>query len=151
MFPFNRDIFTDTEFQPSATTDRPLEKSVESSDNPNLITTHATLQKQNEKALEISNPPQYPSTNAIANPPVDILQYLMQKGRTAKMVRGDGHCLLYALQESLKAEHVTNISSENLCTKLILEVGNHLDYYKQFSDMGTDVMKDLKNYVTQKQ
>ena len=151
VFPFNRDIFTDAEFQPSATTDRPLEKSVESSDNPNLITTHATTQNQNDETPETSYYPQYPSTNVMANPLVDTLQYLMQKGITGKKVHGDGHCLLYALQESLKAEHVTVISSENLCTKLILEVGSHLDYYKQFSDMGTDVMKDLKNYVTQKQ
>ena len=56
------------------------------------------------------------------------LQYLVQKRKTAKTVRGDGHCLLYAIRESLKAEPVTNIFSENLCTKLILEVGSHLDY-----------------------
>ena len=46
---------------------------------------------------------------------VGISYYLEESGRRIVEVRGDGHCLLYAISESLKEESFANMSSDELC------------------------------------
>ena len=43
-------------------------------------------------------------------------------------MRDDGHCLLYAISESLKEESFANMSSDELCVKLRNDVNDDKQY-----------------------
>ena len=85
------------------------------------------------------------------NPLVAISNYLQERGRKIIEVRGDGHCLLYAISESLKEESVGNMSSDELCDKLGNEVNDNKQYYQTFSSSDADILEGINKYISEKQ
>ena len=58
------------------------------------------------------------SENGSCNQWTAIADYLKDRGRSVIEVRGDGHCLLYAISKSLNEESLENMTSDDLCLKL---------------------------------
>ena len=65
------------------------------------------------------------------NNPV-ISNYLEERGRRIVEVHGDGHCLLYAISESLKEKSFASVSSDELCVKLRNEINDNKQYFQTF-------------------
>ena len=61
-----------------------------------------------------------------------ISNYLEERGRRIVEVPGDGHCLSYAISESLKEESFASVSSDELCVKLQNEVNDYKQYFQTF-------------------
>ena len=111
MFPFNNDIFTNVEFAPSIATDRPLpqtdnsvEKAMEavSGDMNSLPMNLETGRREGSRVSVPTNVNE--SENGSCNQWTAIADYLKEHGRNVIEVRGDGHCLLYAISKSLNEE-----------------------------------------------
>ena len=66
-------------------------------------------------------------------------------------MRGDGHCLLYAISESLKEDTFANMSSEELCVKFWNEVNDNKQYYKTFLSGDTGILEGNDKYIAEKQ
>ena len=62
-------------------------------------------------------------------------------------MRGDGHCLLYAIKESLKEDMFANMSSDELCVKLWNEVKDNKQYYQTFLSGDTDILEGVSKYI----
>ena len=73
-----------------------------------------------------------------------------KKGRRIVEVRGDGHCLLYAISESLKEDTFANRSSDKLCVKLWNEVNDNKQYYQTFLSGDTDILEGNDKYIAVK-
>ena len=72
---------------------------------------------------------------------------------TEKVVKrqpGDGHCVIYSVQESLLHSAVTAVpSTAGLLEMMKFEILNNKDYYEEFC-MNADVSRDLERYVREK-
>ena len=62
-------------------------------------------------------------------------------------MRGDGHCLLYAIKERLKEDMFANMSSDELCVKLWNEVKDNKQYYQTFLSGDTDILEGVGKYI----
>ena len=56
-------------------------------------------------------------------------------------MRGDGHCLLYSISESLKEDTFVNMSCDELCVKLWNEVNDNKQYYPTSLSGDTDILE----------
>ena len=74
-----------------------------------------------------------------------------KKGRQNVGVRGDGHCLLYAIKESLKEDTFANMSSDELCVKLWNEVNDNKHCYQTFLSGDTVILEGVDKYIAVKQ
>ena len=74
-----------------------------------------------------------------------------KKGRQNVEVRGDGHCLLYAIKESLKEDTFANMSSDELCIKLWNEVNDNKHCYQTLLSGDTDILEGVDKYIAVKQ
>ena len=72
-----------------------------------------------------------------------------KRGRRIVEVRGNGHCLLYAISESLKEDSFANMSSDKLCVKLWNEVNDNKQYYQTFLSGDTDVLESVDKYIAE--
>ena len=66
-------------------------------------------------------------------------------------MRGDGHCLLYAISESPKEDTFANMSSDELCVKLWNEVNDNKQYCQTFLSGDTDILDGNDKYIAEKQ
>ena len=66
-------------------------------------------------------------------------------------MRGDGHCLLYAISESLKEDTFANMSSDELCVKLWNEVNDNKQYYQIFLSGDMNILEGVDKYIAEKQ
>ena len=64
---------------------------------------------------------------------------------------GDGHCLLYAISESLKEDPFANMPSDELCVKLWNEVNDNKQYYQTCLSGDTDILEGVDKYIAEKQ
>ena len=120
VFPFNNEIFTDTEFAPSTVTDRPLKKedTDKQASSSECCSGDLPLSMETSPYEEIHDTVIEIRENDQNNPLKAISNYLQESGRKIVEVCGDGHCLLYAISESLKEESVGNMSSDELCDQV---------------------------------
>ena len=65
-------------------------------------------------------------------------------------MRGDGHCLPYAIFKSLKEDTFSNMSSDKLCVKLWNEVNDNKQYYQTFLSGDTDILEGNYKYIAEK-
>ena len=66
-------------------------------------------------------------------------------------VKGDGHCLLHAVSESLRAEGAGLFTEKELGNLLALEIGDHHEFYKSFFvDDDVEVQEAIDSYITKK-
>ena len=156
VFPFNNEIFTDVEFAPSTVTDRPLTK-IDGTDkdkeasNPECckedLPPRSETSPEEETHATVTEIPE----NDPNSPWAVISNYLEERGRKIIEVRGDGHCLLYAISESIKEEGFANMSSDELCVKLRNEVNDNKEYYQTFSSSDNDILEGIDKYISDKQ
>ena len=66
-------------------------------------------------------------------------------------MRGDGHCLQYAISESLKVDSFANMSSDELCVKLWNEVNDNKQYFQTFLSGDTNILEGNGKYIADKQ
>ena len=158
VFPFNNEIFTDVEFAPSSVTDRPLpqtdntvQKAMEAvMGDMNWLPMH--LETGCEEGSRVSVPTNVnESENDSCNQWTAIADYLKERDRSVIEVRGDGHCLLYAIGKGLNEESLGNMTSDDLCLKLQNEINDNKQYYQKFSGSDTDIMADINKYINEKQ
>ena len=160
VFPFNNDIFTDVEFAPSTVTDRPLPQT----DCASIDQKHskAASADMNATITEETGPEigsRVPETTDVIdveeNPTCiqwsAISKHLQERGRRLIEVRGNGHCLLYAVSKSLDEESLGTLTRDELCLKLQNEINDHKQYYQKFSGSDADSMDDIDKYVNEKQ
>ena len=115
IFPFNNEIFSDNDFMPSEVTDRPYEEP----------STAAKDQCHQEGPI-LSAVESVDDTSAILN------RYLEQHNISVIPVRGDGHCLLYAVCSSLSATGQGTHEDEEMGDILSNEISQHREFYKDF-------------------
>ena len=76
-----------------------------------------------------------------------------QHAITEKVVKrqpGDGHCVIYSVQESLRHSAVSAVpSTAGLLEMMKFEILNNKDHYEEFC-MNADVSRDLERYVREK-
>lgn len=153
VYPFNNEIFTDTVFAPSTVTDRPLTKedTDKQTSNSECCSGDLPLSTETSPEDEIHDTVTEIRENDQNNPLVAISNYIQERGRKIVEVRGDGHCLLYAISESLKEESVGNMSSDELCDKLRNGVNDNKQYYQTFSSSDADILEGINKYIGEKQ
>ncbi len=70
--------------------------------------------------------------------------------KVVKHQPGDGHCLIYSVQESLRHSAVTAVpSTAGLLEMMKFEILNNEDYYAAFC-LNADVDQDIERYVREK-
>ncbi|XP_050401286.2 uncharacterized protein LOC126818120 [Patella vulgata] len=119
ILPVKPVIFSDKAFAPSTVTDKPY-------NNPSP-----------SQVLNSSNPTQERQI---------IESHLLERGKVLVDVRGDGHCLLQAVNQSLLEQNIC-MTTQQISEKLMKEVETNIGFYQQFSIDDDDVFKQLKQYL----
>lgn len=76
-----------------------------------------------------------------------IKQYLKNKNLSLENVRGDGHCLLYAVQAGMRRNNNESIFTEEICDKLTQEVTDNSQLCNKFAVVGQNIETDRQNYI----
>lgn len=63
-----------------------------------------------------------------------------------KRIEGDGHCLVYSLQESLERQERVSTTKSSLLNKCRVELTNHLQVYTSFYT-GKNLLKEFDHHV----
>lgn len=149
IFPFNSDIFTDDDFVPSEVTDRPLDI------GPSNTSTDSTTESVGQ-VIDTSDSTAATDSDQATNEPHDentpLHCYLRRHNISAIPVRGDGHCLLYAISSSLHAIGGKIYTDEDLGKLLKDEISAHKPFYQNFvADEGEDMLVTVQRYTQDKQ
>ena len=143
IYPYNNDIFSDADFMPSDVTDRPNDEPAVSTETP--ITTAETDGPNNLPAESADNP----------SPPSDDMSvlnlYLREHDICLIPVRGDGHCLLYAISSSLHAAGAGIYTDAELGKTLTDEFANNGQFYKDFASGDVDLVVAAEEFLREKQ
>ena len=115
IFPFNNETFSDSDFMPADVTDRPYEKPIIPNEDPSPA------------AGSIG-----PVVESVDESSAEINRYLQENNICVIPVRGDGHCLMYAVCASLDATRQGTYTVEELGNLLAKEVAEHHEFYRDF-------------------
>ncbi|KAK6166826.1 hypothetical protein SNE40_023441 [Patella caerulea] len=120
IYPYNCDIFSDSEYMPSDVTDRQQEPaSVVPDDHRPCGPDQDQNRSSNESVVQSSDSP-------------DLTSYLDRKSICRIPVGSDGHCLLYSVCSSLAATNQGAYTSVELAQFITKEVEENQAYYKNF-------------------
>ncbi|XP_045216004.2 uncharacterized protein LOC123566172 isoform X2 [Mercenaria mercenaria] len=170
IVPYNPDVFTDFDFAPSYVIDRPETKSMQNENGEYDVTEkHVVTSTPVNKAQDThSNRPENETLEvhdgaeneeALRNSAFDltytewerIRQHIEKENLGLENVPGDGHCLLYAVQASLKSGNIANFSIEEIGNKLTEEVNTYSQFYNKFTVEGQNIETELERYIIHKE
>lgn len=124
----------------------------ESSNTSEITPNHASHSRNNDTdelnsyIVQGMNTDESPASLERENAWEEINNHVKVYGREVIKVRGNGHCLLYAVSESLASEGIVTISHEALGILLKNEIEENLDFYEDFTQ-NVDLVHDVEQYV----